>query len=371
MKQNTFENSEWNSLTRLELLDFFSNSSIASSTSPPIEIQPFTHLELFSKFRDKMRRGKTPILPFSITTFKLVNTIKKFSVRSELNIFKCNDQSRMFDGIADVKDSEKEYTMDAPVGIKISHHHQCIIVSDYNNQNTIIVDLENCKSLKKILPIQTNAIELDRNYNGLHQDALLCFRKSCVMKYDLNQLLTESFESVTPLWTSTKCSALVGMTIVGQEVLVTGDNNRVYVLSLLNGELLQTMTLPDTILRATGIDALSHNEVVLGEGYPFDRLILCRKIDNTWKFVKILVEESVERENETPYPYHLVIDRATRNIIVSSCYGLELRIFSPDGQKRRTYGKDLLSYPEGMCINELTGELFVCDTDHCSIHIFK
>ncbi|KAF0976398.1 hypothetical protein FDP41_004297 [Naegleria fowleri] len=365
------------SLTRLYLVDFFSHSSLSSLEIP---CSKKTMEELFSKFRNKMRGVKTPIVPFSVMNFQLVETWKKFPISITTNAkdtLKIHSEI-MTDSVDD--ENSQEYELLAPVSIKISYHHQCLIVSVYNNQNTILVDLENsCRKVKKILPIQTNAIELEMNYNGLNQDALLCFRRGCVTKFDMHQLLTERFKKIKPLWISEKCSSSASMAIVGREVLVTGDRAKVYVLSLTNGQLLQTISLPDTISRVTGIDFLPRNEVVMGEGHPFDRLILCRKEPNEgheaqWRFIKMLVDEheGPREDNDLAYPYQLVIDKANKNIIVSSCYSHQLRIFNSNGQKIRSYGSsDQFSFPEGMCLNEHTGELYVCDTDHGCIHVFK
>ncbi|KAG2382109.1 hypothetical protein C9374_005901 [Naegleria lovaniensis] len=277
------------------------------------------------------------------------------------------------------------YSMAAPLAIQISYNHQCMIFSDFNNQKIVILELSS-KQLKRVLPKQSGSVCLERNYNNKNQDALFIVSSLCIVKFDLHQLLTNNFNEQMALWTSEKLKNPSSMVVHESRQLFVTDTTDVKVFNTRNGQLLQVIQMPVNVKRVTGIDFFDHDTMIVGEGNPYNRLIVFKNVQNdnaenserkfVWQFEKQLVESTASKNSSWSYSMYLTVDKASLNIIACDCYDHSIKIYTQHGDLLKsigTSGSNLqqFRYPQGLCLDELTGELYVSDTDNSRIQIFK
>ena len=92
-----------------------------------------------------------------------------------------------------------------------------------------------------------------------------------------------------------------------------------------------------------------------------------------WKSSKI-IEES---EKGLRYPFGLVVDSVSSNIIACDSLNHRVVIFKHDGTIVKSFGTrgvnstNEFSTPMGLCINKLTGQLLVADSESHRVVIFK
>ncbi|EFC47015.1 NHL repeat domain-containing protein [Naegleria gruberi] len=97
-----------------------------------------------------------------------------------------------------------------------------------------------------------------------------------------------------------------------------------------------------------------------------------KKNQYEWKSIKVIENE----EDKLKYPFGLVVDSVSLNIIVCDSLNHRLMVFKQDGTLLKVFGSKgretfQLSTPMGLCINKLNGELLVADSENHRILCYK
>ncbi|KAG2394252.1 hypothetical protein C9374_004016 [Naegleria lovaniensis] len=91
---------------------------------------------------------------------------------------------------------------------------------------------------------------------------------------------------------------------------------------------------------------------------------------NQWKRLK---KFSIQNSSKlTIASTNMIVDRASNTLIISDFLQNCIRIYSLEtGELLKEFGQDHLIHPQGLTLNELNGELMVCDTSNHRVLVFK
>ncbi|KAG2388319.1 hypothetical protein C9374_000483 [Naegleria lovaniensis] len=316
------------------------------------EIMDDAH-ELIRKLTQKMGIVKRKAKPFS-TNFELVHTFGKAGVSgNDSHLFNC------------------------PFDVKISYSRSCILISDSLNSRIQVFDIHT-KELRASIPSPSKYplfLCVEENYDGKNNDALIfgC-EKFGVFKYDLNDLLEKSrnMETCKSIWTSQAFVSPQGIVLLSSKshvYICDWDEHNMKILNVKTGELVQSMTVQSPY----GIDFSDDGDIIISELDPSHKIQIFRMNDarDDWQCIKSFGKYG-QLNGEFDHPFTLVFDKAAKHIIVSDNY--KIQIFEKDGSFLKSFGgitTSQLSAVTGICLNELTGELLVCDSFSNRVLIFK
>ncbi|KAF0983198.1 hypothetical protein FDP41_010263 [Naegleria fowleri] len=263
-----------------------------------------------------------------------------------------------------------------PTDIKISYTHSCIVISCYASPYGItIVDLET-KKFKKQLMTDKNPSYLcvEENYDG-KKDALIfvCDETKSLTKYDLNALMNPLLpdvidaKSIKHIWKYEFIQCPQGVTARnGQIYACCSMNNMIEVLDSSTGSLLDTISLKCS---PYGIDFSTRGDYLIVSTSEEEGIVILSRNETRWK--------RLEQKNECHFheleaPYALVFDRIANHLIVADDRNT-LSIFTLDGTlvKKFTPKNLVIDQTYGVCVNEFTGELLLCDHSKNRVLFFK
>ncbi|KAF0972055.1 hypothetical protein FDP41_009751 [Naegleria fowleri] len=270
----------------------------------------------------------------------------------------------------------EEYYVSDLYDVKISYNLKCILVSDFNHYCIEVFDLETKEYKFKIkAPDQyMRFMCVEENYDMRHNDALIFGCSSYVYKYDLKTLLTVRDEA-NYIWKNEDCSWAQGIAISysRRQVFVSDAGSRSKVICILNlqtGQSIQKFSIEEPL----GV-AFSPNEEYLIVSCADTSIYLFRE-DKTpneagvvhWTKCKTLVEKET---GENGYNFELLtVDTNNRTFVLCDSEKRCLKIFSlVTFEQIATIGSESTPsfrfkyIPFGLCVNELTGELLVCETE--------
>ncbi|KAG2379108.1 hypothetical protein C9374_007746 [Naegleria lovaniensis] len=222
----------------------------------------------------------------------------------------------------------------------------------------------------------------------MNHDALILGNKDTIFKFDLEKLIQASMDQTNcdPIWSTFTRANPLGIAILRQEralqpniifmVLCLEEGNYLTLFNSETGKILKEKCITDMVHKPCGVAFTDENDLIVTEtSYGRDKIVIlsiCGSIEE-WK-VKTVIGKSGDQDGEFKCPVSVVYDRASRNIIVSDMF--RIQVFTKDGVFVKSFNDDLknmeseLCLPTGMCLNELTGELFVCEHGNNAVHIF-
>ncbi|KAG2373985.1 hypothetical protein C9374_011650 [Naegleria lovaniensis] len=318
--------------------------------------------DLFRKFKEKMRSAGAR-KSFS-TDFKYVATLGRLEIPGY-----GNDQ---FDG---------------PFDVTVSYNHHCILVSDLNNDRIKVFDLktkEYISSIQCISPMP-KYLCIEEAYEGNTNDALLfdCDDGDAVYKYDLRRLLEYSLEEQRGeepfdyIWKTTHTFlSAQGIAVCNhrKEVFVCdSESNCIAILNSISGDFIKRIEIDSP----RGVFINSHGELLVTQKHPLNRIEILKRTENEeWTRVTTFGKYG-KLVGELNNSLKLLFDEVSKNIIVSDGWNHRIQVFKHDGTVVTSYGTygsafvNQFKYPCGICLNEMEGELYVCDYSVHVVHIFK
>lgn len=323
-----------------------------------------------------------------------------FSKLKEQMVVNCKKRNRSFEMRFDFIDSIGEHgvygksnnQLHLPHDVKISYHHHCILVSDYNNRRIQIFDLYN-RQFKATIPTPSKHpmyLCIEENHDGHNNDALLFGSNgdSGVYKFHLRQLLCKAFLGQLDrtemkkeyIWktdfdTPQAIAVKYGTQYYRNEIFVCNGTN-ITILNSIFGYAIDSIHLEN---RVYGLSFTNENDLIVSEALLAHRIGIMRKDqDGRWQLMKTIGDTSGEELGTFNCPYSLEFDRISGNIIVCDAQNHRIQIFSQNGEFLKCLSGFMhdgdcqqFYHPSGMCLNEMTGELLVCDEGNHRVLIFK
>ncbi|KAG2389370.1 hypothetical protein C9374_013930 [Naegleria lovaniensis] len=321
----------------LKLFDLNYNSSIHDSDTEFLNY-------LCKKFTQGMRRKERKIKPFSMQ-FDLAYT------------FSC---------------ATSNISLESTCDVKISYTHGLILIS---SGDIHVFDLYTKKFITtfSIPDCELLYMNIEENFDGNNNDALFfdCYGHNCVFKYDLKRLVDQTInkESCDFIWKSEKLEEPRGMALwkdrlCFEENLLFVCNEKhtdgsILILRSSTGQTVRTITNLESPYGLTFTE--NGNELFVS---MLSSIEIFRKDDkNQWTFERLLVE------NDDIYSQGLTYDKVSKTLISCNDEFNEIQIFQPtDGTIIKEFGENVF-LPDSLCLNEETGELFVCQDD--SVKVYK
>ncbi|KAG2386343.1 hypothetical protein C9374_002789 [Naegleria lovaniensis] len=296
--------------------------------------------------------------------------LQAFSMNFEsVQIFTTNDQGQKFKN---------------PCDVKISYECQCILISEFSNSKIHVFDLYSRQYRMAITtPGMPMYLAIEENYDKCHHDALYfdCNSSKIVYKYHLRALL-EGDEQNSLLWESLPLENPRAIALYNSKF---GDTNsefkNVYVcnygkqavsiLSSDSGQIIQNIEL--YIRSPYGITCMSENEIVVSDFTENSLQVWRRESALNWKAIATIDNSGSEVEiSKIRFPQGVAFDQVSKNIILCDNGNSRILIYSQNGTLVRQYNFPSTFYcPDGLCVNNKTGELIVCDYNECIVQIFK
>ncbi|KAF0981025.1 hypothetical protein FDP41_012813 [Naegleria fowleri] len=335
--------------------------------------------EYFIKLKEKMMKPKIRKLKSFSMNFELMHTLGQVGMKGSKN-----DQFNL------------------PTDVKISYSHNVILVTDMFNHRIQVFHAKTKQFMTSIQSPSSKPLFLcvQEKYNGSDFDALLfdCTGDKCVYKYDLHGLLLHctngdsksrnGHQEYPYIWKSVEFLSPQGIAIFysKNQVYVCNKHESICVLDVTTGILKQKIKLG---VGLSGIFFTNDEQLLLTEWIFFNTkhgFSLHSKIskqssvdqnDDTEQWEKLMeIKQTGIMSGEFSYPSTIIFDNAAKHILLSDFGNNRVQCFDLDGNFISSFGEMGVSafqlyHPEGMCLNEETGELMIVDQyNHC-VKIFK
>ncbi|KAG2386307.1 hypothetical protein C9374_002753 [Naegleria lovaniensis] len=361
-------------MSRIQLVDFHPSTSSAPSISSHNDTSSygiytrssyvsdeFSH-SLLNKLQHKLRKA-VPQKPFSMK----------------------------FEHVGDIKTTQA-------IDVKISYGCHCILVSQY--RFLTIYDLSTKQLIAKSGGERScEYLVVEENYNletKTGRDALILVSKytRALQKVDLQNFIQallkdpddDTLEIASRIWKS-NVESYRGMCIEYNKSTSSSNNNIIYVVcfnfiaivSSSNGQQIGHID-PDncagiTFRTVTGIAWNCHNGLLLFADSIVNRVHMLKKesCGNGSKDITFRLHHTIRRRLKTveidfQNPKGICVESYTGRIFLCDEHNAQLKVFSMDGMK--LLGTSEVKTPSHLCLNELTGELFVV-CSYTQIKIFK
>ncbi|KAF0983148.1 hypothetical protein FDP41_011126 [Naegleria fowleri] len=353
---------------------------------------------LFEKLKDKMRR-KSPQQGFSLNTFKL----RALMGNSDQLLTTFQNTHELFLLMDDVPLSE-------PFDIKISYNHECILCTDCATHRIHFFDLHS-KQFKFSISTPSSGpmfLCVEESYRDAFSDALFfdCKGDKSLHKYDLDGFLSNKrlyqnadsniIESTTckgKLWVLDDIKGITGISLLKfQSKLFIGTFDRsIKVLNSKTGMLLHVIPWDGLPLTIHYFAMDQHDYLAIGGWNKFG--ILCKKKllqDDKQVGSQVGSHEGMEWCHlHKPFDlrdafgsdqkilrktYGTTMDPISHCLIVQSENSiLFYNLFENTHLDWILHKKleDDFKGPQGLCINERTGELLICERNGSRIRIYQ
>ncbi|KAG2377715.1 hypothetical protein C9374_008800 [Naegleria lovaniensis] len=269
-----------------------------------------------------------------------------------------------------------------PLDVKISYTHECILISDTNGIQVFDLYTKKHKASISLPEFSLSHLCIEEFYEE-QRDALLVSGNNLVCKYNLQLLLQEAaMDQQTPyIWNSDLAISPQGMAIAKQlQQVFIGDNYWAYilVLDLKTGDVINFIELCSS---PYGVDVTTCAEqpkceslyvIATGKNADFCIEIMKKNSDNEFYTKKAQFCEYGQGIGKLKRPFGLVFDKEAKHVIVTDNEQHLIQIFTLEGNLVTFFGdKNNLNGPTGICLNELRGELFVCNTSDHTVRVFR
>ncbi|KAG2387464.1 hypothetical protein C9374_001796 [Naegleria lovaniensis] len=317
--------------------------------------------EFYSKLQSKMRNDRKRVHGFPMH-HEMIFTFSPDT--SDPNIYIRNDNTNVSD----------------PTDIQISYRLNLILVSDYEGSKIEVFDLETKKHKNSIFPLPQEKPRhfcIEENYDGQNNEAIILCCKDDILKYDLKQFLTIGKQEVGKIWASSKCDWAQGLAIsysTRQLYVCDHGQSNIVILNLISGEFVYqfpvneafglALTNDEQYLVVTQVN--SCNTVQIFKKESFNAV----NGETEWKSIKTLGIVQNEHGSKFHNPCAVIFDRFSRNLLVCDNGNRRIQVFSfntfePVGVFGDVDNQFFRYFPYSLCLNELTGELLVCQCEEC------
>ncbi|KAG2386342.1 hypothetical protein C9374_002788 [Naegleria lovaniensis] len=314
--------------------------------------------------------------------------------KCELKAFSLNFESVGSLGVYERQDCSND-CFSHPWDVRFSRKYNCIVISDYGNHR-IQVFCANSKEYKTTLKFSTTiyspaSLYIEHDYDGYDREALFVEYEideaRYISKYDLESFLINSMEQVETheLWKSTKCSCPAGIAVwkktrsIHDRIVFVCDYDEsvIYLFKSSTGEFISALTSDSPLFyikHPLGIDISMEGLVFISQGLSQNNILILRYSYENGKWITL---NKISNVNDLfSVPRGLVFDNVSKRLLVSICESNTIQVFTEDGAFCQMFGynkKDKNGFlnPDGICVNELTGELYVCDYGNHRIQIYK
>ncbi|KAG2387056.1 hypothetical protein C9374_002091 [Naegleria lovaniensis] len=338
------------STLRIHLIDFFN---------------PFDHPILLVKLKEKLTSKKRKAFSLNFEHVGTMGVFEQFGNSNEL--------------------------FDYPFDVKISYLLECIVVSDTYNHRIQCFHLETRKylaTLKTLAAEPTNLCIEEDCVIGEERVAVFlgCNENSRVYKYNLCKVLASQTKSAQDtydscgIWTSSaQFFHPRGMALwqndANEHLLFVCDylNDSIKVLLSSTGEQVQCInnfTAPWNIAFST------FGELIVSEMSQQSKITMLKRNDEEWHVFLEFGHSTTENTN-FQFPCNLWYDRVSDRIIIGDGDNFRIQIFTRSGFLVKSIcGKDFQTEQSfeqmvGLCVNELSGELILCDSANNRIQLYR
>ncbi|EFC41861.1 predicted protein [Naegleria gruberi] len=301
-----------------------------------------------------------------------------------------------------------------PYDVKISHLSGCIIVSDSENESLQILDLESCE-LKCTIKIghvtRYLAIEMDKRREKEY--LYLSVESGFLYKFDLAEMIGDALEgkalryvwkigetndeeyelelpsgiavSYSNKYKNEKCKMDENAIIL----LCDTGNNKILTFASSDGSLIETFTtfipshlvqedndyadeyLHSSLRQPIGICLDQNEDIIMIEHNPSfaPNLHFLYKVGDVLVSKKSLHTQCPSYVMFDPVKRHIFVSEGTSTIAIMDSEGKNVktvRTFKNDSQVEENF-----ELPDGMCINDKTGELYLVDCEKNQVLIFN
>ncbi|KAG2383097.1 hypothetical protein C9374_004434 [Naegleria lovaniensis] len=310
----------------------------------------YEHDLMYEKLREKMNEKRRKAKPFAMK-FEVIHTFGHWNKEA----------------------GHSNQHFNWPWDVKISYNHQCILIADNSNCRIQVFDLLSKVYKKTISVMSPFYLCIEENYDSRGNDALIYVTGSCIIhKHDLRQLL-ETGNTNQTIWRSELLRVPRGIAIhpVLKQLFVSEVTARIIlILSLDTGKLISQFSVEN---QPWGLAFTDDNDLIVSETSPQHRIEIFRKLGKEWTSVHTFGREG-HAHGELSHCYSVIYDRAAHHIIVSEYNNDRIQVFTKDGQFLNAFTgfqTQFLKWPNGLCLNELTGELYCCDSQNNRVISFK
>ncbi|KAG2375076.1 hypothetical protein C9374_010080 [Naegleria lovaniensis] len=294
-------------------------------------------------------------------------------------------------------------SMTRPFDVKISYHHECILVSELRTNSIQIFDLDsreylNCVQIDNTFTQHSTPIGLciEENYDGYYNDALILGFSNTITKYDLKHIFNHmedddsirlSEQRACWTWQISNDDRINNMLRMN----VHPFRKQLFICEFA----LRVVTILDS---KTGmkIGCIQDRTYCIPVSMDFTRD--GRLVVGLSNAIQIFAERDGQYSSQTVIGTNgklgtcvgLAHDPSSRNIFTCTKLGF-IQVVSLDGKILRKFQScttstssiyknhcksnefiwDSRTMQSGMCLNKLTGELFVCDWTQSSVQIYK
>ncbi|KAG2385673.1 hypothetical protein C9374_003488 [Naegleria lovaniensis] len=356
------------------------------------DTNPSNHLnELYEKLQLKIRRKKWPCFnperkSLTMNSFTLVHTFGE----EENTSSNSNDNT-------DLMSNSRQMT--AVYDVKISYRHGLIFIVDYNQIQVFDLYSKQFKHFIRCQGVTYLYVQEDETYSSLIVVRHLDLHSNEVVKYDLEMLLFQSSSNsstieneqttdhvIDPLWKHDLRSTSTNVSIWKSRKLCfvaeTVPFSAISVLDLNDGRLIET--IPTKLPNLSCLAFMDFNETHVNIGstnnHHSNYLFVGSYVDED--AIEIYSRTTTEPNGSMLEPWTLIttwqgidyqissllFDWKSGNLIVAELAKPTIHFLNLDGEhvKEVTFANDKnKSYGCGeMCVNEITGEFFICDYDN-------
>jgi len=262
---------------------------------------------------------------------------------------------------------------DCPWDVKISRTHRCILVTDRFNNRIQVFDLDS-KRLKVSIATNDAPLFMDVEEKGCSAGDALIYSTGAeiVVKIDLKQAISR--KGSFGLWTSDYVEGAKGLAVYYGEkkrtvFVCASTSNCIHVLDCYTGKIIKKIGLSwatDNEFRLRSPFSLTFGEngklLIITQLHSHEVLLLY-KFGDEWLPSKTLRKGQALLDLRTPRGissnsnYIFICDEGSNRIQVCTVFGDFVTSFGSLGQ-----GSKHLNHPFGVCMDNVSDQLFVADT---------
>jgi len=261
------------------------------------------------------------------------------------------------------------------MGVVIAHGCNVFLVRDYNNNRIQVFDLTSREFKASIKPPSRMPGDMciETCYDGKNGEALLfsCWKDKCIYKYDLKQLI-ETCSKKKPsglIWKSQPLSNPMNIVLMkeGEENMIyvnDFDTDTIEVLKASTGKVVQSISLG---LKISCLCAdVAEGNLWIAEQTNYEMHLLKKGTDGKWA-----ISQTFSKKIDTSSHQGICFDAISQHLIVTLAgVGSVIEVYNKDGTLVKGFSDKDDPYDSltGLCIDKLTGELYVCDTNRILIY---
>ncbi|KAG2392165.1 hypothetical protein C9374_012417 [Naegleria lovaniensis] len=299
------------SKTKILLFDFYQEKlDLKMMMSDPF---CNSDMNLFSKLTIKMRWGKKRYTKGFSGKFEHVGTLGK--------------------GIMSM----------VPMDVKISYHHNCILVANFHNACIHVFELKS-KQLKYSVSTPARfptSICIEENYNdnvNIMMDAILmfCHQNHCLYKYDLEKYLLKDNRGLA-IWKSTDIARTMSVTMrpnSKQIFCVDMDARSVKILDSRSGITIHCISLEQS---SSPFSLAFVNDFQFVLSTDINLKIFKMSVSHEWKCVKTLGKKGDNR-GEFDCAQSIIFDKKSQFLIVNDRTNFRIQIVTLEGECLASFG---------------------------------